>query len=80
MFSLLKRYATLPALFALVAPTFAQTMGTGTITGTVTDATGAVVPGVKITATNSSTGIERNVGHQRQRRLCHSRDADWNVR
>ena len=34
-------------------------MGTGTITGTVTDATGAVAPGVSITATNLGTGIER---------------------
>jgi hypothetical protein len=36
-------------------------MGTGTITGTVTDPTGAVVPGVRITAVNLATGIERSL-------------------
>ena len=46
-------------LFVLAATAFAQTMGTGTITGTVTDATGAVAPGVNITATNVGTGLER---------------------
>src|SRR5581483_9526907 len=38
----------------------AQTMGTGTITGTVTDASGAVVPAVKITANNLATGVKRS--------------------
>jgi len=33
----------------------------GTITGTVTDQTGAVVPGAKVTVTNEGTGIQRNV-------------------
>ena len=37
-------------------PTWAQT-DRGTITGTVTDATGAVVAGVSITVTNTNTGI-----------------------
>ena len=60
MFSLLKRCTVLPVLFALAASLFGQTMGTGTITGTVQDDTGAVVPGVKISATNTDTGIERN--------------------
>src|ERR1700680_3882481 len=46
-------------VFVLAATAFAQTMGTGTITGTVTDATGAVAPDVKITATNLGTGIAR---------------------
>src|SRR6266478_5058499 len=37
----------------------AQTSGTGALTGTVTDPTGAVVPKVTITATNTDTGQER---------------------
>ena len=57
----LPSHSFLPALLAFAGTVFAQTMGTGTITGTATDATGAVVPGVKITATNLSTGIERTV-------------------
>ena len=65
MFSQLQRFQLcshlfLPALFLLAACAFAQTMGTGTITGVVKDPTGAVVPGVKITATNVSTGISRS--------------------
>lgn len=49
----------LAALVVLAAVALSQTMGTGTIAGVVTDATGAVVPGAAITATNLSTGIER---------------------
>jgi hypothetical protein len=41
------------------APMFAQT-NTGRVTGTVTDATGAVIPGVDITVRNPATGLIRN--------------------
>src|SRR5436309_3077042 len=37
----------------------AQSAGTGALTGTVTDATGALIPGVTVTATNTETGLER---------------------
>ncbi|HTP32486.1 MAG TPA: TonB-dependent receptor [Candidatus Acidoferrales bacterium] len=37
----------------------AQTAGSGTITGTVTDPSGAVVPGADLTIRNTDTGIER---------------------
>src|SRR5579864_4971084 len=47
------------ALLILATTLFAQSMGTGTITGAVTDATGAFAPGVRISALNLSTGIER---------------------
>jgi hypothetical protein len=44
----------------LSGPTlYAQTMA-ATIQGTVTDATGAVVPGASITATNLETGLQRS--------------------
>lgn len=38
---------------------WAQTTGTGTIDGTVTDQTGAVVPGAEVTATQVATGVSR---------------------
>jgi hypothetical protein len=37
----------------------AQTAGTGALTGTVRDATGAVIPGASVTATNADTAQER---------------------
>src|SRR5687767_6986468 len=47
------------ALILLVSaiPTFGQT-GSGTIQGTVTDPTGAVVPGAAVTATHIATGVK----------------------
>jgi hypothetical protein len=42
--------------FYLSSPTFAQTTN-ATVGGTVSDATGALIPGVEITATNTQTGI-----------------------
>lgn len=47
----------LGCLLALSAPISAQS-GRGTITGTVTDSTGGVVPGADVTATNMATGVE----------------------
>jgi len=37
----------------------AQTAGTGALTGTVTDVSGAVIPNVTVTAVNTATGLER---------------------
>src|SRR6185295_4617195 len=42
----------------LTAPAFSQTLGE--ITGQVTDSTGGVVPGAKISATNTGTNATRN--------------------
>ena len=55
-----RRGLSLFALLALLAvPTalMAQTAGEGTITGTVTDSSGAVVAGATVTATNVATNI-----------------------
>jgi outer membrane receptor protein involved in Fe transport len=46
------------SLFVLVEPVAGQTV-TGTLQGTVTDANGAVVPGVEITVRNIETGQQR---------------------
>jgi len=40
-------------------PSFAQSTAEGTILGVVTDPSGAAVPGVKVTAIDEATGIER---------------------
>jgi hypothetical protein len=44
-----------------VSLVYGQTAGTGALTGTVTDPTGAVVPGATVIATNVDTGQERTV-------------------
>jgi len=48
--------SALALVIATCLPAFAQTI-TGSITGTVTDPTGAVVAGAKVTATNVLTGV-----------------------
>ncbi|HUF17829.1 MAG TPA: TonB-dependent receptor [Thermoanaerobaculia bacterium] len=49
-------------LILVAAPIFAQTSSTtGEINGSVADNTGAVLPGVTVTATNTKTGLTRTV-------------------
>ena len=48
------------ALLLLSARAFAQGGGNVAITGTVTDSTGALVPGAKVTVTQKNTSIARN--------------------
>ena len=50
-------WALLPALLLLNGPANAQTTF-ATLTGTVTDSTGAVVPGVTVTATHVATNLQ----------------------
>src|SRR5229473_7948128 len=45
-------------LFVFCAVTTKAQTGTSSITGTVRDATGAVVPGATVTAKNEATGVE----------------------
>jgi len=61
--SVFKRIALLFAaiLFAFTLPVLAQTSGTGTISGTVTDTTGAAVPNAQVLITNTDTGVVRTI-------------------
>src|SRR5258708_2535211 len=44
-----------------VLSVFAQTAGAGAMTGTISDASGAVIPGATVEATNADTGQKRRV-------------------
>ncbi|HET7207387.1 MAG TPA: TonB-dependent receptor, partial [Terriglobales bacterium] len=52
-------YIAVCALFLLLGPVYAQKI-TGTISGVVTDPSGAVVPGATVEITNTGTGLVRN--------------------
>jgi hypothetical protein len=53
-------------LFITAGPAAAQTASTGSLAGTVTDASGAVVPGAHIKAIRAATGESREVDSQAQ--------------
>src|SRR5687767_4878696 len=53
------RSVSLVVALLLTAAVFAQT-STGQISGTVTDASGAMLPGVTVTARNQGTGLTRS--------------------
>src|SRR5947207_6715162 len=52
--------ALLAVIFFASTPLFSQSSN-GTISGTVADASGAVIPGVTVTATNNATGVVTTV-------------------
>jgi hypothetical protein len=52
--------ASLMVVFLVVNQGMAQVAGTGNIQGNVVDATGAVIPGAKVTVTEASTQVEKN--------------------
>lgn len=58
--------AVFVALFVTTGVGLAQTANTGSLAGTVTDASGGVVPGVHIKAINQATGETREVMTQAQ--------------
>ena len=54
----MKTFLTLATIVLLLVPApNAMGQATATVTGTVTDATGALIPGAEINATNNNTGI-----------------------
>lgn len=57
-FRLIFTFIALPAFAAVM---FAQTAGTGTITGTISDPASAVVPGTTVVIHNVDTGSDRSV-------------------
>jgi hypothetical protein len=56
-----KKFAPVFAAAILALPAFAQTLTTGDITGVVTDASGAVVPGATVSLRSHATNESRNV-------------------
>lgn len=60
----MKRILSCCVLFVLlgvVAPLVAQSMNSADLRGTVTDSTGALIPGVKVSVLNVDTGVETNI-------------------
>ncbi len=60
-FSIMHAIGAAAIAFAFMQPAVAQTSNTGELTGSVTDATGAIVPGAQISVVNEATGETRNV-------------------
>ena len=59
MLRFLARTLLVATLVAVAAPAFAQPAQTGTISGEIKDATGAVLPGVTVTITSQDRGFAR---------------------
>ena len=57
----MKSLRFVPLLFVLTAALYAQTTGAGTISGTLTDQSGAIVPGATVIVHNTNTGAERSL-------------------
>jgi hypothetical protein len=47
----------LASIFVALLPTFAQQTNVGNITGSVADASGAIIPGADVIAMNTATGV-----------------------
>ena len=58
-------WSVLPGfLFLSLTSTALWAQSTAQVSGTVTDQTGAVLPGVEVTATQTATGLARIRGHE----------------
>ena len=58
----IRRLAIVAAFsICLASAVFAQNTNSGDIRGTVTDATGAIIPGVTVTLLNTNTGITKEL-------------------
>lgn len=53
----MKRVVLLWMLICVAAPAWARQFETGNVVGTIRDTTGGVVPGAKVTLTNTATGV-----------------------
>jgi outer membrane receptor protein involved in Fe transport len=60
MLRFLTRSLLVAALVAIAAPTFAQPAQTGTISGSILDATGGALPGVTVTIQSQDRGFSRS--------------------
>src|SRR5260370_8390851 len=69
-------------LFLVALSLYGQTAGTGAMVGTVTDSSGAVIPGATVEAVNASTGQPRTVttGADGSYRFALLPPGDYNVK
>ena len=61
MFNRLRRFVSLLVLAICAALTVLAQAPVGSLTGTVHDTTGAIMPGVSVSVTNKDTGLERKM-------------------
>ena len=66
-------------VLSLVSVAFAQTTGTATVVGTVTDNTGAIVPGAAINLVNTETKFVLQRRNKRRRRLLRAQSESGHV-
>ena len=74
----MRRMALLSIVLAMLLGTAEQSWAqtaTGQITGTIKDASGAVMAGAKVKVINERDGLDSRDHHKRYRRLCVSASA-----